>query len=668
MNNMPPPAGTDGTRRRREGGGPKRDNAEKDRGTQRSQTRRRQVIDRDELYQGMSRGKRGRKRKVARKGAKTLITTPAAHKRIIGIDETISVGELGKGLGVKVNELIAKLMQMGLMVTINQQIDIETASLLATEYDYEVKNVAFAEDEILSGPVDDTELADDPDAVSRAPVVTIMGHVDHGKTTLLDQIRSANVAGGEAGGITQHIGAYKVVVNDSEVVFLDTPGHAAFTAMRARGASVTDIIVLIVAADDGVMPQTVESINHAKAANVPLVVAVNKCDKPDVDPERIKQELTQYELVPEEWGGDTMFVNVSALTGMGVENLVEALGLQSEVLELKANPSKPAYGHIVEARVEKGRGNVCTVLVQEGTLKKGDFIVSGSHYGRVRSMTGDTGSVLTEAGPSTPIEVTGLGGMPGAGDGFHVVASEKDAKRVVSSRTDKQRTKPAEGPKEPVDPMELLAAFGLPDKEKQNVILKADVAGSYEAIRVAIEQLATDEVEVRLLHGGVGPVTQSDVDLAVASDAAILVFNTSIDSKAKRTIDQSNAQVFKYSVIYELIDGVRELMSGLLSPERVEEYLGRAEVRAVFHIQKVGSVAGCMVVDGKMVRNMFAKVMRGGEAIYTGKLTTLKRVKDDAREVVSGMECGLTVEGYKDIQVGDLVEVYEVTDVRRTIE
>ncbi|MGC6417223.1 MAG: translation initiation factor IF-2 [Bradymonadia bacterium] len=662
----PPPPSADGTRRRRNPGAQR--DVEKADGPRRTQTKRRQVFSREDIYSGSSaRPNRGRKRKASsKKGAKTQITTPAAHKRVVRMNETITVGDLGKAMGVKSNDLISKLIAMGTMATINERLDIDTATLLATEYEYEVKNIAFDEEEVLSGPLAQEVLDDDPDALPRAPVVTIMGHVDHGKTTLLDNIRKASVAEGEAGGITQHIGAYKVPVGDKEVVFLDTPGHAAFTAMRARGASVTDIIVLVVAADDGVMPQTEESINHAKAAGVPLVVAINKCDKPDVDPERIKQELTQFELVPEEWGGETMFVPISALRGDGLDDLLEGLALQAEVLELKANPKKPGFGSVVEARMVKGRGNVCTVLVQEGTLKKGDFIVAGSHYGRIRAMLDNSGGQLKAAGPSTPIEVLGLGGLPAAGDTFHVVKNEKDAKRVIENRADKSRAA-AVASRENVDPLDMLAAFNAPDKEKQNLILKTDVAGSYEALKIALEQLSTDEVEAKLLHGGVGPVTQSDVDLASVSEAAVLAFNIDVDPKAKRLADQAGVTIYKHSVIYDLIDGVKDLMSGLLAPEISEEYLGRAEVRAVFHIQKVGAVAGSAVTDGKMLRNCLIRVKRDGEELLSGKLHTLKRFKDDAKEVASGYECGIAVEGYKDIKEGDILEAFEVVETQRSI-
>ncbi len=669
---MPPPAaGTADGRRRRTAGGPSGGRDRQRGGSNRNTSRRRRVFNREDIYKGGShRSGRGRRRKMSsRKGAKTQLTTPAAHKRVVRIDDTISLGELGKEMGVKANDLIRKLMGMGTMATINQQIDVDTAALLAEEYDYEVKNVAFQEDDVLSGPTDDEASAVDPDAVPRAPVVTIMGHVDHGKTTLLDRIRKANVAEGEAGGITQHIGAYKVNVGDGPgVVFLDTPGHAAFTAMRARGASVTDIVVLIVAADDGPMPQTVESINHAKAAGVPLVVAINKIDKPGVDPERIKQSLTQYELVPEEWGGDTMFVPVSALTGQGIDDLLEALSLQAEVLELKANPKKPAYGRVVEARVEKGRGTVCTVLVQEGTLKAREYIVSGNHYGRVRALIDNSGKRIKTAGPSTPVEVLGLGGMPAAGDAFYTASNEKDAKKVVDTREEREVRAAVAAAAQGQSPMERLAALTAKDKEVQTLILKTDVSGSLEALRGAVEQLSTDEVEVKLVHAAVGNISESDVDLAVASNAVIVGFNTKPDNKSKRAADQAGIQILTFSVIYDVLDTMKEMLSGLLSPEEVEEHLGWAEVRAVFHIQKVGTVAGCFVTDGKILRNAQARVHRGGEVIHTGKLSTLKRFKDDVREVSTGYECGLSVDGYKDVQEGDRVEVFELKQIKRSID
>ena len=630
-------------------------------------SRRRQEISHQDLYRSSGSGgrynsARSRRKMKGRKGAKTIITTPAAHKRIVRVDETISVGELGKVMGVKSAELIKKLMDLGLMVTSTEQIDFETVMLLVGDYNFEAKNVAFDEHNLLSGPAITEEKEVDPDAVMRAPVVTIMGHVDHGKTTLLDRIRAANVAKGEAGGITQHIGAYKVKVADGAVVFLDTPGHAAFSAMRARGASVTDLIVLVVAADDGIMPQTIESINHARAANVPIIVAVNKCDKHGIDPDRIKQELTAYDLVPEEWGGDTMFVNISALRGDGVDSLLESLALQAEVLEFQANPKKPAYGRVVEARIDKGRGTVVTVLVQEGTLNKGDYMVVGQNYGRVRSMTDHLGKVLKSAGPSTPIEIAGLNGVPSAGEEFFLVKNERDAKRIISNREvkAKEATKPISI--FPLDPWSVVK------KEVQNLIIKADVSGSLEAIKISLESLSTDEVEVKVLSSAVGQISESDVNFAQTTEANIIGFNVAPDNKSKRIAEQARVQVFCYSIIYELIDAVKDMMSGLLSPEVIVEKIGKVEVRAVFNIQKSGSIAGSFVLDGKVNRNSSARVIRDGEQVHEGKISTLRRFKDDVREVSSGYECGISIDGYKNIQEGDILEILEYKEIRRTID
>ena len=613
-------------------------------------------------------GRMGGKRKTTRsKGAKTQLTTPAEHKRVVRIDETISVGELGKEMGVKANELLGKLMKLGMMVTINQQIDLETAELLATDYDYTVSNVAFQEDEVLSTSTEQEVLEDDPDAVLRAPVVTIMGHVDHGKTTLLDRIRSASVATGEAGGITQHIGAYKVPVNDGHVVFLDTPGHAAFTAMRARGAQVTDIVVLVVAADDGVMPQTAEAISHARAAGVPIVVAINKMDKPGADPERIKQELTKYELVPEEWGGDVMFAPVSALNGDGVDALLESLALQSEILELRSNPTKPAFGHVIEGRLDKGRGSVATVLVEEGTLKQGDYLVAGEFYGRVRAMLDDRGERLQAAGPSTPVEVLGLNGVPPAGEAFGLAKNERDAKKVVETRSIKAReaARKASAP----NPMDLFAAKAAEEeRETVNLILKADVQGSLEAVKQAVEQMSNEEVEVKVIHHGVGTVSESDVTLASASEAVIIGFNIGADNKAQRQADQGEVRISIYEVIYDLTDAVKEMMSGMLTPDLVESDLGQAEVRAVFRIPKVGTIAGCIITEGKVVRNAFCRVMRDGEQVHQGKISGLKRFKNDVREVATGYECGIDLEDFNDVHEGDVFHVYEVKEVRRELE
>jgi translation initiation factor IF-2 len=629
-------------------------------------SRRRQEIQQQDIY-GNSRYSHHRARRKAkgRKGAKVVLTTPAAHKRVVRVDETMSVGELGKVMSVKSADIIRKLMDLGVMATINQQLDFATIELIAPEFKFEAKNVSFDEQELLSGPVaeqaEDT-VEEDPDAVLRAPVVTIMGHVDHGKTTLLDRIRSADVASGEAGGITQHIGAYRVQTESGPVVFLDTPGHAAFSAMRARGASVTDLIVLVVAADDGVMPQTVESINHAKAAGVPVIVAVNKCDKQGVNLDRIRQELSVHELIPEEWGGETMFVNISALRGDGVDELLENLALQAEVLDLKANPKKPAYGRVVEARVDKGRGSVVTVLVQEGTLKKGDYMLVGQNYGRVRMMNDHFGKAIKEAGPSTPVELSGLNGVPAAGEEFYLVKNERDAKRIVSNREVKAREANKPASILPSDPWNTNV------KKYQNLVIKADVSGSLEAIKASIEALSTDEVEVKVISSGIGLVNESDVTLAQASEATIIGFNVGADTKAKKIAERADLHISKYSIIYELIDRVKDLMSGLLEPEIIEEKLGKVQVRAVFHIQRIGSIAGSFVLDGKVTRNAHARVMREGEQIHEGQINTLKRFKDDVKEVSSGYECGIAIDGYKDVQEGDILEVISYKEIRRRID
>jgi len=676
-----PPPDRGGERRRRPAKGTERARpgtpgaaAPTEGGSGRTQRGKRQVFSREDIYStaggATARAGKARKRKISsRKGSKTQLTTPAAHKRVVRINDTISVGELGKALGVKLNEIIRKLMQLGVMATANQQLDLDTATLVAQEYDYEVRNVAFQEESLLSTPAEQEKGKStvDPKAVPRAPVVTIMGHVDHGKTTLLDRIRKANVAAGEAGGITQHVGAYRVEVGDRAVVFLDTPGHAAFTAMRARGASVTDVVVLVVASDDGIMPQTVESISHAKAAGVPIVVAITKVDKPGGDPSRIKQELTKYGLVPDEWGGDTFFVLVSAMTGVGIPELLETLALQSDVLELRANPDKPAYGRVVESRVEKGKGPVITVLVQEGTLKRGDFMVAGQNFGRVRAMQDARGRDLKVAGPSTPVEVLGLDGVAGAGDGFYVVANEKDAKKVIAARSDKARAdREAVGPRL-ATAADLLKNMGKPEKEVQNIVLKTDVSGSLEAIRASMEKIGNEEVEVRIIHSGVGAISESDVTLAHASNAVLIGFNVGPDAIAKRAADQHGVEIKQYSIIYDVLDAVKEMLSGLLTPETVEQVLGHAEVRMVFHIQKVGQVAGCYVTDGKVLRNAQGRVMRVGKKVFEGKITTLKRFKDDAREVASGFECGLSIDGYKEVQPGDIIEVFELKEIRRQI-
>ncbi len=526
-------------------------------------------------------GKKKRGGKQAKQTKQTEVTISKAIKRIIRISDSITVGELAKRMGVKANELIAELMRQGSMVTINHPLDFESAAILASEFNYEVENVAFDEETILE--VEATKESEDKaeDLETRPPVVTIMGHVDHGKTSLLDAIREANVTEGEAGGITQHIGAYDVELDGKKITFLDTPGHEAFTAMRARGAGVTDIVILVVAADDGVMPQTKEAINHSKAAGVPIIIAVNKIDKPDSNPERVKQELTEFELVPEEWGGDTIFVEVSAKQKTNLDTLLEMVLLQAEVLELQANPNKRAKGSIVEARLDKGRGPVATVLVQDGTLKIGDSIVAGLHFGRVRSMTTATGHQVKEAGPSFPVEVTGMGGVPDAGETFHAVENEKAAKEVSQHRQSKQREiNLAKSSKVSLD--QLFAKMQEGVVEELAVIIKADVQGSVEAVRDALEKLSTDSCKLNVIHTGVGGVSESDVTLATASNAIVLGFNVRPETKAKTLAENEKVDIRLYSVIYDAVNDIRDAMEGLLAPTLKEKELGRVEVRDTF--------------------------------------------------------------------------------------
>ena len=615
-------------------------------------------------------GRAGQKKKRGGKQSKqtkhTEVTVSKAIKRVVRISDSITVGELAKRMGVKANELIVELMRQGSMVTINHPLDFESAAILASEFNHEVENVAFHEETILE--VDAAKEAEDKfeDLELRPPVVTIMGHVDHGKTSLLDAIREANVTAGEAGGITQHIGAYDVELDGKKVTFLDTPGHEAFTAMRARGAGVTDIVILVVAADDGVMPQTKEAINHSKAAGVPLIVAVNKIDKPDANPERVKQELTEYELVPEEWGGDTIFVEVSAKQQTNLDTLLEMILLQAEVLELKANPNKHAKGSIVEARLDKGRGPVATVLVQDGTLKIGDALVAGLHYGRVRSMTTATGTQVKEAGPSFPVEVTGLGGVPNAGDVFHAVESEKAAKEVSQHRQSKQREIDlSKHSKVSLDQLFEKMQQGV--VEELSVIVKADVQGSLEAVRDALEKLSTDACHLNVIHTGVGGISESDITLATASDAIVLGFNVRPETKAKALAEVEKVDIRLYSVIYDAVNDIRDAMEGLLAPTLKEKELGRVEIRETFHVSRIGTIAGCFVVEGKIVRNAQTRLVRDNVVVWQGKLNSLKRFKDDVKEVGNGYECGIGLEKYNDIKVGDILEVFEIEEVKTSL-
>jgi translation initiation factor IF-2 len=615
-------------------------------------------------------GRAGQKKKRGGKGSKTTkhteVTVSKAIKRIIKISDSITVGELAKRMGVKAKELIAELMRQGSMVTINHPLDYESAAILASEFNYEVENIAFDEETILDVDLPKEKESSSAELVTRPPVVTIMGHVDHGKTSLLDAIREANVTEGEAGGITQHIGAYDVNLDGRKITFLDTPGHEAFTAMRARGAGVTDIVILVVAADDGVMPQTKEAINHAKAAGVPIIIAVNKIDKPEANPERIKQDLTEFELVPEEWGGETIFVEVSAKMKLNIETLLEMVLLQAEVLELQASPSKRAKGSIVEARLDKGRGPVATVLVQDGTLKVGDAIVAGLHYGRVRSMTAANGSPVKEAGPSFPVEVTGLGGVPDAGDTFHAVESERSAKEVSQHRQSKQRELDlAKSSKASLE--QLFARMQEGAIEELAVIIKADVQGSVEAVRDALEKLATDNCRLNVIHTGVGGISESDITLATASNAIVLGFNVRPETKARTLADSEKVDIRLYSVIYDAVNDVRDAMEGLLAPTLKEKHLGRAEVRDTFHVSRVGTIAGCYVIDGKIIRNSKVRLIRDNVVVWEGKLSSLKRFKDDVKEVLTGYECGIGLENYNDLKVGDVIESFDIEEVKTSL-
>lgn len=580
----------------------------------------------------------------------------------VEIGEAITVGELAQKLSMKVGELIKALMKMGEMVTVNHILDQATAVLVVEELGHKAKLVsANAVEEALVESIN-REAAPMP----RAPVVTIMGHVDHGKTSLLDYIRRTKVAAGEAGGITQHIGAYHVDTGHGMITFLDTPGHAAFTAMRARGASATDIVIIVVAADDGVMPQTIEAINHARAAGVPLIVAINKMDKPSADPERVRSELTQQSVVSEEWGGDTQFVPVSAHTGAGIDKLLDAILIQAEVLELKAVPVGPAEGVVVESRLDKGRGPVASLLIQQGELHPGDMVLAGQYYGRVRAMNDEHGRPLQVAGPSIPVEILGLAGVPEAGDKMMVVPDERRAREVAQHRIEKDRT--SRMARQQSSKLEnIFANMGVAEKPTVNIVLKTDVRGSLEALMGAMHDLGTDEVKVNIVSSGVGPITESDVNLAITSRAVVLAFNVRADSTAKKLCEREGIDLRYYSVIYEMIDDVKAAMSGLLAPERRETILGIAEVREVFRSSKFGDVAGCMVVEGMVYRNRPIRVLRQDVVVFQGALESLRRFKDDVAEVRAGMDCGIAVRGYNDVRAGDKIEVYEVKEIARTL-
>ncbi|WP_284450048.1 translation initiation factor IF-2 [Spongiibacter tropicus] len=583
----------------------------------------------------------------------------------VSIGETSTAGELAQQMKVKAAEVIKELMKLGMMVTINQPLDQETSQLVVEEMGHKVKLIS---DDALEEALEETLVAKTGEGTlkSRAPVVTVMGHVDHGKTSLLDYIRKAKVASGEAGGITQHIGAYHVETGHGMITFLDTPGHAAFTAMRARGAKSTDIVILVVAADDGVMPQTEEAIVHARAAEVPLVVAVNKMDKEGADPERVKNELSQKEVISEEWGGDTQFCYVSAHSGEGIDALLDAVLLQAELLELKAADDVPAQGMVIESRLDKGRGAVASVLVQQGTLKQGDIVLAGQCYGRVRAMLDENGQPVKSAGPSIPVEILGLDGTPEAGDGFVVVENDKRAREVADFRQlreREQRIKRQQAAK--LDRM--FESMEAGDRKTLNVVLKADVRGSLEAIQASLLDLGNEEVNVNIVSGGVGGITESDVNLAMTSESVMFGFNVRADGGARKLAENEGIDLRYYSVIYDLIDDVKSALSGMLSPEMREEIVGIAEVRDVFRSPKFGDIAGCMVVEGTVYRSKPIRVLRDDVVIYEGELESLRRFKDDANEVKSGLECGIGVKNYKDVRPGDKIEVFEVKEIARSL-
>jgi len=627
--------------------------------------RRKEIVEGNALYGGVrARGKKGKKGAKAKQtiGEKTQITTPKAIKRRVKIDDTIILSDLAKRMGIKANEMIQKLMMLGVMATVNQTIDFDTAELVAAEFEYEVERASFEEDAFLR--IDKDE---DPDKQTyRPPVVTIMGHVDHGKTSLLDVIRKSSVTDNEAGGITQHIGAYNVQTDKGRIVFLDTPGHEAFTAMRSRGAMVTDLVILVVAADDGVMPQTIEAINHSKAAEVPIIVAVNKIDKPEADIERVKRELSEHGIVSEEWGGDTIFVYVSAKQKTGIDDLLDMILLQAEVLELKANPDKLAKGHVIEAKLDSGRGPVATVLILEGTLHAGDPVVCGIHYGKVRAMLNDSGEPIDQAGPSIPVEILGLNGVPEAGDELISIDDEKNAKQVSSHRAQKQRSKE-------LAKSSRLSLEGLFEKLKEgilkelNLIIKADVHGSIEALKDSLTKLSGDEVKINVVHAATGTITESDVSLAAVSNAIIIGFNVRPGGKVQEYAADENVDIRFYDIIYNAIKDIKDAMVGMMDSTYVEKILGRAEVREIFVIPKKGTIAGSHVINGKMERGQRARLLRDGVVIYDGKVVSLRRFKDDVKEVQAGYECGIGIENFNDIKLNDEIECYYLEEIKPTM-
>ena len=613
----------------------------------------------DERVRG---GKKGKKLKLEpNQHAFQAPTEPVVHEVLV--PETITVADLAHKMAVKGVEVVKALMKMGMMVTINQSIDQDTALIVVEELGHIGKPAAADDPEAF---LDEGVEAVEAEALPRPPVVTVMGHVDHGKTSLLDYIRRAKVVQGEAGGITQHIGAYHVETPRGVITFLDTPGHEAFTAMRARGAKATDIVILVVAADDGVMPQTIEAIAHAKAAGVPMVVAVNKIDKEAANPERIRQELTAHEVVPDEWGGDVQFIDVSAKKGLNIDALLEAVLLEAEVLELTAPVDAPAKGIIVEARLDKGRGAVATLLVQSGTLKKGDMLLAGTAFGKIRAMVDENGKAINEAGPSIPVEILGLSDVPNAGEDAMVLADEKKAREIALFRQGKYRD--VRLAKQQAAKLEnMFNNMGENQAQSLSVIIKADVQGSYEALAGSLKKLSTDEVKVNVLHSGVGGITESDVNLAIASGAFIIGFNVRADASARKLAENENVEIRYYNIIYDAIDDVKAAMSGMLSPEEKEQVTGTVEIRQVISVSKVGNIAGCMVTDGVVKRDSHVRLIRNNVVIHTGELSSLKRYKDDVKEVRMGFECGLMLKGYNEIMEGDQLECFDIIEVARTL-
>jgi translation initiation factor IF-2 len=621
----------------------------------------------------LSEGKRGRRKpRPTIKPRRITSTTAGQHAfekptepitREVAVPETITVAELAQGMSVKAAEVIRVLMEMGSMVTINQVLDQDTAILVVEEMGHKATAAELKDPEAL---LTANEAADDRPTAARAPVVTVMGHVDHGKTSLLDYLRKTKVTAGEAGGITQHIGAYRVPTPKGVITFLDTPGHEAFSAMRSRGASVTDLVILVVAADDGVKPQTIEAINHARNASVPLIVAINKMDKEDADPDRVRQELATHDVIPEEWGGDILMSEVSALTGDGVDALLESVLLQSELLDLTAPDSGPASGTVVEARLDRGKGVVATILVQKGSLNRGDIVVAGREFGRIRAMTSDNGEAVKHAGPSIPVELQGLGGVPDSGDEFSVVTDERRAREITSFRQAKfKELKLARQQKAKLESM--FTEMGEDQVLPLNVIIKADVQGSVEALTESLEKLSNDKVKVVVVHGMVGGINESDVNLATASAAIIIAFNVRADATARKLIESEGIDVRYYSVIYDVVDDVTTALTGMLAPVIREQAVGLAEVRDVFRVAKLGAVAGCRVIEGEVRRNLPVRVLRDNVVIFDGHIDSLKRFKDDVSEVKSGFECGIGVKNYNDIKAGDQIEIYEKIEQAATL-